>query len=310
MEIVHFRAMNTDIFLAAEGKPRQLVPAFEKAKQFILESERRFTRFSPESELSQLNRSAGTWFHASPDLLSVVMLAQFYVAQTHGLFDPSILPDLQRVGYDRTMDLIRAKGAIASIEIPIMSTRQRVSLNGLTVNSEENLIYLPSGQMLDLGGIAKGWIAEQAAGILAEFSPACAVNAGGDMFLVGLPEAEEAWQIALEDPRTPDQVLAMLHIPPGAVATSSITRRTWKQDEKQRHHLIDPRTGEPAVTDWLSVTVISPHADLSEVFAKALLIAGPQNAEIISQEEKEIAYLAVNRDGQIVGTPKSLEYIV
>jgi FAD:protein FMN transferase len=238
------------------------------------------------------------------------MLAQSYVAQTHGLFDPSILPDLQRIGYDRTMDLIRAEGAIASREIPIMSIRQRVPLNGLTVNSEENLIYLPAGTMLDLGGIAKGWIAEQAAGVLAEYSPACAVNAGGDIFLVGLPEAETGWQIALEDPRTPDVALAMLHIPPGAIATSSITRRTWMQNEKQRHHLIDPRTGEPAITDWLSVTVVSPHADLSEVFAKALLIAGPQNAEIISQAETEIAYLAVNRDGQIVGTKKSLEYIV
>jgi thiamine biosynthesis lipoprotein len=100
----------------------------------------------------------------------------------------------------------------------------------------------------------------------------------------------------------------MLNIPPGAVATSSITKRAWKQGEKQRHHLIDPRTGEPAETDWLSVTVIAAHADLCEVFAKALLIAGPREAQTIAQNA-DISYLAVNREGNILGTQESLEYI-
>jgi thiamine biosynthesis lipoprotein len=90
MEIVQFRAMNTDVFLAAEGKLERLAEGFEKAQQYILDSERRFTRFSEDSELSQLNRAGGTWFHASPDMVSVLLLAQHFVGLTHGLFDPSI----------------------------------------------------------------------------------------------------------------------------------------------------------------------------------------------------------------------------
>lgn len=305
METLNFRAMNTDLSFAAEGSSTQLAPGFEKAKQFIEKSERRFTRFLEDSELSQLNRSAGTWFHASPDLLEVILLAERYVEQTQGLFDPSILPDLKRIGYDRSMDLIRAEGVFS---LPTPTPRQRTPFDGIVIRPEESLICLPPGMQLDLGGIAKGWIAEQAAAILAEYSPTCGVSAGGDMYLTGLPENMDSWPVALDDPRNPGETLVMLNIPPGAVATSSITKRAWKQGEKQRHHLIDPRTGEPAETDWLSVTVIAAHADLCEVFAKALLIAGPKEAQKITQNAN-LAYLAVNREGQILGTQESLEYI-
>jgi thiamine biosynthesis lipoprotein len=308
MEILRFRAMNTDIMLAAQGDSSYVSQGFEKAQQCIEAGERRFTRFSEDSELSQLNRAAGSWFHASADMTFVVSLACKYLEQTFGLFNPSILPDLERIGYDRSMDLIRAE---ASLLPPARFERSPhlLPLNGPLINPDENLIYLPPGMRLDLGGIVKGWLAEQAAMILADYSPACLVDAGGDMFMVGLPEGEESWQIDLEDPRNPDRSLIRLNVPPGAVTTSSVVKRKWKQGEMSRHHLIDPRTGEPAETDWLSVTVIAPHADMSEVFAKALLIGGPREAEMVAQNAPGISYLAVDRGGNIWGTLESLEFI-
>ncbi len=66
------------------------------------------------------------------------------------------------------------------------------------------------------------------------------------MFLVGLPEGEAQWPVAIEDPLQPEINLTTIKVDPGAVATSAVTKRVWKQGEKQRHHLIDPRTGEPA----------------------------------------------------------------
>ena len=238
----------------------------------------------------------------------MVSLAQQYVEQTNGLFDPSILPDLERVGYDRSMDLIRAEEALLPAA-RFTPSPHLLPLQGLLVNPDENLIYMPHGVRIDLGGIAKGWIAEQAALILADYSLACLVDAGGDMFMVGQPEGEESWQIELEDPRNAGLSLTRLNVPPGAVTTSSVAKRKWKQGETSRHHLIDPRTGEPAETDWLSVTVIAPHADMSEVFAKALLIAGPREAEMVARNAPEIAYLAVDREGKIWGSLESLEFV-
>ncbi|HEX7540634.1 MAG TPA: FAD:protein FMN transferase [Anaerolineales bacterium] len=358
METFHFRSMNTDILLVAQGIRARIAEGFEEAQRFIQASEGRFSRFSGESELSELNRSAGTPFQASPDLFSVIALAQRFFHQTRGLFDPSILPDLRRVGYDRSMDLLRQQGAVplrlsqtrglgywraakppantprSSFPPPrgggqgVGITRLSDSLKAPTVPLFESLlageypsfsemdldetrgmILLPPGMALDLGGIAKGWIAEQAAIILSEFSSACAVNAGGDMFLVGLPDGEEQWPVAIEDPLQPEIDLTIIKVDPGAVATSAVTKRVWKQGEKQRHHLIDPRTGEPALTDWLSVTVIAPHAYEAEVFAKALLIGGPQESgEITRNCGTQFSYLAVDHDRKIWGTHKSLEY--
>ena len=66
------------------------------------------------------------------------------------------------------------------------------------------------------------------------------------MFLVGLPHGQGAWKVGLEDPRDSEQNVAVLHVGPGAVATSSITKRRWRQGGEEHHHLIDPRTGKSA----------------------------------------------------------------
>jgi thiamine biosynthesis lipoprotein len=306
METNHFRAMNTDILLAAQGDPARLAEGFQEAQRFIQASEERFTRFSEESELSTLNRSAGSPFQASPDFFSVVSLAQHYYHQTLGLFDPSILRDLRRVGYDRSMEFVRRDGAAPLFESLLAG--ERPSFSEMDLDDARGLILLPPGMALDLGGIAKGWIAEQAALLLSDFSSACAVNAGGDMFLVGLPQGEPHWPVAIEDPLQPEIDLTVIRVGPGAVATSAVTKRVWSQGDKQRHHLIDPRTGEPAVTDWLSVTVIAPHAYEAEVFAKALLIGGPRESEEIARKcGTRFSYLAVDRDRRLWGSYKSPE---
>ena len=119
------------------------------------------------------------------------------------------------------------------------------------------------------------------------------------MFLIGLPENKPAWQVDIENPLNADENVAVLNVGPGAIATSSIVKRSWMQDEHHQHHLIDPRSGEPAETDWLSVTVIAPHAAKAEVFAKALLIAGQDAAASLIAHNPEIYAIAVDHKGLV-----------
>jgi thiamine biosynthesis lipoprotein len=109
----------------------------------------------------------------------------------------------------------------------------------------------------------------------------------------------ENWEIGMEDPRQPSLDLITLQVDHGAVATSSVVKRVWQQGASTRHHLIDPRTGEPAITPWLSVTVLAPSAATAEVFAKAILIGGPENTQALMEKNPEIIYLAVDDNGQI-----------
>jgi thiamine biosynthesis lipoprotein len=299
MQYDEFRAMNSDIVLAASGsEPAQLERGFQQARAFVRDSEQRFTRFTDTSELADLNRAAGSWFHVSPDMFQVLEEAQTLARQTEGLFNPAILPALRQAGYDRSMDEIRA-GAATTSTIQVLEMQDFRTVR-LAPSSQS--VYLPDDMQVDLGGIAKGWIAEQAAWQLAEFSQACAVSAGGDMFLIGLPEGAQRWEVGLEDPLEPERDLATLNVTPGAVATSSITKRHWVHNGQVQHHLIDPRTGYPAQTEWLSVTVWAETAAEAEVYAKVLLIGGQQVADEIFDHLTSKAYLSIDKNGRMQGS--------
>jgi thiamine biosynthesis lipoprotein len=305
MEMETFRAMNSDIVLLAESEAEQATSGFAAARRFIEASERRFTRFSEQSELSALNRAAGSWFSASPDLFEVVRQALFYFQKTNRLFDPSILPSLRRAGYVQSMDEIRRVGAAP--QPASTSQAAAYAFDALELDEADGSIRLPAGMQIDLGGIAKGWIAERAARLLSGYASACAVSAGGDMFLIGYPAGQDYWEVGLEDPRNPQVDLLVLEAQPGAIATSSVVKRAWKQGKLLRHHLIDPRSGEPARTRWLSVTVLAPHTAAAETFAKAFLIADEAEVQRLGEQNPELTVLAVDRDGSVVSLVKPRE---
>jgi thiamine biosynthesis lipoprotein len=306
MNLFEFRAMNTDIQLFAEGPAEAVETGFSQAKAYIEVSEKRFTRFSDDSELSQLNALAGTWFEASPELFDLMAQSLRLHALTGGLFDPSILNALVTAGYDRSFDEIRTHGA-GTATLPVRQSLHRFS--DVRLDSVRRRVWLPPDLRVDLGGIAKGWIAEKAAQVLAQWSNACVVNAGGDAFIVGSPEGAPAWRMTLEDPLDQEKGIAVLKVGPGAVVTSSITRRRWQQNGQTRHHLIDPRTQQPAETDWLSVTVIAPHAAEAEVFAKSLLIVGSAQAAQVAGRGQNIEFIAVDQNKQLWGSQHSREVL-
>jgi thiamine biosynthesis lipoprotein len=306
MEYYEFRAMNTTVQLAAEGDPARMQQGFKEVQDFVDECEQRFSRFIPESELSSLNASSGDWCAVSADLYEIVQEALELNVLTDGLFDPSILPALIDAGYDRSMDEIRQVGPLS--ERPAKAWR-RPDLQAIQLDPDQQAILIPKGMMLDLGGIAKGWIAARAAQRLNWYAPACAVSAGGDFAICGFPEEQPNWQISLEDPRDPQQILAILRTGPGALATSSVTKRKWIQGNQTRHHIIDPRIGQPAEPSWLSVTVWTQKATYAEAFAKALLIAAPLEGPALAARVPGLRFIAVDTDGSLWGPSESKEMI-
>jgi thiamine biosynthesis lipoprotein len=302
---IEFRAMNTSVMLAAEGEGA--IPGMYAAKSFIDDCEQRFSRFLPGSELTELNHSAGDWLQISNELMEMLQLSMKYYNETHGIFDPSILTDLKQVGYDRSMDEIKAHGA--SISSGVSKPTSRSAFREMSFDPAEKRVRLPRGMEIDLGGIAKGWIVEKAAQLLHRYSDICGVSAGGDILFIGQPLDGMDWDVYLEDPRSPVDMLAQLHISSGAVATSSIMKWTWRQGEKVRHHLIDPRTGESAQTDWLSVTVISPSVITADIYSKVILIAGGRELPALLTARPNLTFIAVDPQGNLSGSANYKEYI-
>lgn len=296
-----FRAMNSNIQMGADGSPDLVENGFVQASQLVSAYEKRFTRFSTDSELCRLNlaaeKSPEKWQTVSTPMFEILSLAVKLSEQTEGLFDPSILPALQQAGYDRSMDEIRAMGPRNRQTGPAV---KRLAFVQIEFDPARLRIRMPAGMQIDLGGIAKGWIAEQAARRLKLFSEACVVNAGGDLFSFGVPSGKTGWEVGIEDPLDAQRDILVLNAQPGAVTTSSITKRRWIQNGREQHHLINPQTGRSAETNWLSVTAFADHAADAEVFSKALLIAGEKNASRIAHNPNIKAFIAVERGGKII----------
>jgi thiamine biosynthesis lipoprotein len=300
--------MSTTVLAGAEGSLGAVNTGFRQVEALVCEHERRFTRFSEQSELSALNRSAGSWFDVSPEMYEVLRLALRYHLETEGLFDPSVLAWLEQAGYDRSIEIVQARNNPEKPAFPLEKDG-RPDFRSLELAAGRLAVRLPPGMRIDLGGIAKGWIAEQAAHLLNRTTAICAVNAGGDQYACGLPYDEPGWQVGLEDPFDPKHDLAVLSVGPGAVATSSIVKRRWKQGKSENHHLIDPRTGKPAQTQWASVTVITDTTAKAEVLAKALLIAGQNGSERLMARHPKSAFIAIDMHGNLWGSENSKEYL-
>ncbi len=163
MQSHQFRAMNTVILLEAEGP--EAAQAFDTAQSFIEISEQRFTRFKETSELSALNRSAGNWFSASSEMMELMTTAMHCHKATGGLFDPSVLPYLEAAGYTQSMDQLWLLGPNQQPEH--YPHKGASPFTAVEIDKTKNRIRLPKDMKIDLGGIAKGWIAEKAAKLMA-----------------------------------------------------------------------------------------------------------------------------------------------
>ena len=104
--------------------------------------------------------AAGAWFQASPELFDVVRQARGFAEETGGLFDPTMLGALEAAGYDKSMDDIRAHGVSAQ---PRSGYHTPGAFRAIQLDEANQAVHLPLNVRIDLGGIAKGWIAEQAA---------------------------------------------------------------------------------------------------------------------------------------------------
>ncbi len=250
--------------------------------------EQALSRFITDSELSQLNSAAGTPVAVSDLLYNVLATALTAARATGGVYDPAMLDQLEKIGYDRTFEAIRA-----SDFDPIIPGEPGGRWRGIKVNPIYREVTLPSGVKLDFGGIAKGMAVDAALERLDEHGISAAlVNAGGDLAVLGHPLTEDVWPIAVPG-KERYWTLPLYH---GAVATSGIARRNWRQGNILRHHLLDPRTGLPAQSDLWSVTVVTDRCEQAEVAAKVAFILGSrQGADFLRRYH--IAGLLVHEDG-------------
>ena len=268
---------------------------FAAAERRANEIEDIFSRFRPASELSRLNDAAGSWVPMSAEMAQVLEYALGLHEATGGLFDPAILPDLERAGYDRTFEALPADRPASAVP-----ARSHPSFSDIELSGQK--VRIPETMRVDLGGIVKGWTADTLAASLGKLGP-CLVELGGDTAVHGVPPDTEGWSIGVSSADAPEEIIAIVEVATGGVATSGTEARRWRVDGSWAHHLIDPRTGEPAQTDLRQVTAFGPSALTAEVWAKAALIAGSQACGPLLIKRPDIQLVLVPIDGVPVASP-------
>lgn len=279
-----FRAMDTDVTVVGGG-----AGAVARVVAAFAEAERRFSRFRADSELAQLNRSDGP-VTVSAELFGALVRARAWVERTDGLFDPGVGATLAALGYDRSFDP-RAMDRERAGARPRAGRFLDVALDAAT-----GTVTRPPHLHLDLGGMIKGATVDAASDRL---EGAGAIDAGGDARVRGRAADGGPWLVDVEDPRDARRTVATLALTDAAVATSAANRRAWSVGALRAHHLIDPRTQAPAVTDLLQASVVAPTAERADVLAKAAFVAGRRGARDLLAREPDVGAVLVGADGAV-----------
>jgi thiamine biosynthesis lipoprotein len=184
-----------------------------------------------------------------------------------------------------------------------------LSLQGQEVNKRTPLLQV------DLGGIAKGYAVDRAIAVLKEHGvTSAAVNAGGDMYLLG-PHSElqgrpeRPWRIGIQHPRHKETLLETVQVSDRAVVTSGDYERFFEEDGVRYHHIFDPKNGLPA-RGCQSVTIIADSVVLADALATAVFVLGPTAGLQLLTQYPEAEGLVVAADGTLHSSPGWASYRV
>jgi thiamine biosynthesis lipoprotein len=305
----HFSAMGCHMSARLTVEPRRAAEPLAQVEALFANAEKCLSRFDPNSELSYLNAHASRWLRLSPLLWDVLAVALDMAEETSGLFDPTLLLALEAAGYTRSFEKM-GDGSTQERRTSTDASPRTTAWTGgnwrqIRRRRTTHEVWLPMGTKLDLGGIAKGYVAQQAVMLLRKWGPAL-VNAGGDLVAGDPPPGFAGWPVAVAAPsarphgESPD--LAMIWLVNAALATSGMDYRRWDWHGRTMHHIIDPRSGQPAVTDLISATVLAPTAAQAEGWAKAALVLGQQKGTT-ALAARQLAGLLISGDGHLVVTP-------
>jgi thiamine biosynthesis lipoprotein len=301
MQEYQFRAMGCQVLAVVDSDDAPVATHLAAVPNWFETWEQQLSRFRPDSELSRLNATSGRPVVVPPPLWEVLGVALDAARQSEGLVQPTILAALEAAGYDRSFD--DPAPAIAGAPLPAHAGDWRA----IKLDRQAHTVTLPAGVRLDLGGVAKGWAADQAARRLAKAGPAL-VDAGGDISVSGPMADRSPWPIAIANPFAPEESFGLL-LAQGAVATSGRDYRRWMRGGVEQNHIIAPRSGRPAQTDILSATIVAPDSALAEIAAKVALILGSRAGLAWLDARPTLAGLLVLENGRILRSRRMDAYL-
>lgn len=294
-------AMDTVMNLTVYGE--NAAAALESAeKELHTLDEAVLSRTAEGSELYALNTSNGeTVEYGADDILPALIETALTISDaTDGAFDPTLAPVLDAWGF--TKDERRVPSADELKELLSHTGCGKVALEK---TADGWTVTLLDGAQLDLGGIAKGYAGDAVRTVLAELNVTSAViDLGGDVGLLGAKPDGSDWRIAVKDPADPSKFLGVLTAADTFVVTSGIYERGFEENGVRYHHIIDPKTGKPAESGLVSVTVVCGDGAWADALSTACFVLGEAGSlalrdTLAAEKNLRIELILVTDDGHV-----------
>lgn len=306
-----FFAMDTLMTVTAHGHGAE--EGVSAAVERINALEGLLSRTREGGEVAALNAAGRA--EISADAARVLALSKLWSEKTGGAFDVTIAPVSAAWGFGGAGDYrVPAAEELAAL-LPLADSA------ALTVGDDFAALERP-GMAVDLGGVAKGYAAGEAARVLRDHGVESALlDLGGSVTLVGSKEDGSPWRVAVQDPADSGAVVGVLSLTDCSAVTSGGYQRYFERDGAVYHHILDPRTGYPANSGLLSATVVCADPTLADILSTAVFVMGEEAALDLWRAEGGFELALVTGDGRLVvtaglagrfsqkpGTGYSLEY--
>ena len=249
---------------------------YSKIFSRLEEIDSRFNVNNPLSDLSLVNSSAGEKSVSVHDDVAFVLETALSVAKkTEGIFDPSIGPLVKLWGINTDHAKVPSQSEIDEVRSLVDYTKIEITGDG----NQKKVFLKQKGMSLDLGGIAKGYAADEVAKILSEEKINCAIiDLGGNIYVWGKKKNGAPWKIAVKNPLDENGEPALILTLNGnnTIVTSGIYERNFIQDGKLYHHILNPKTGFPADGQYMSTTIIADSSMDADALSTSAFLLGPE----------------------------------
>lgn len=242
------------------------------------------------SDVSRINNAMGQTVTVDPETWEILRRAKEISAQTGGAFSITIAPVTALWSFTDTVTNMVPTDEARLKMLPLVDD-QKIALG------ENNTVTLPAGMEIDLGGIAKGYIADKVADIIREKAYAGIVSLGGNVYTVGKKPDGSAFSVGIKDPHNPAASKAIIYTGDGTVVTSGTYERGFSFGGERFHHILDPETGWPSQSDLVSATFVMDSSMTADALATACIVIGSEKSLALAKE-LQLDAMFIDKDGQ------------
>lgn len=241
------------------------------------------------SDIYRINSNPDEFIEVSDECFELIKTAVDISDATNGNFDITVYPAVSLWGFTTSEYKVPVKDEI-------LEAKAKIGYNKIILDENTKSVKVPIGTSLDLGGIAKGYIADKAAEVLNQNGVTSALlNFGGNIRLIGSKPENEAFKIGIKAPFS-EGYFATLNAKDTTASTAGGYERYFEENGVRYHHILNPHTAAPSESDILSATVIGDSGAVCDALATASFVTGSKDIRSITTQYPDLSFILLTQN--------------